>query len=170
MGRSAITSDGPFVFLQWLTGGDSLQWLLYFKQLGPAWNNYPAASALRAQALGYAVFGILSETRVIQDNWKPMLLNVISYLVVWDCWCFWDQSAVLSEEGPVCCIHFAVFHCKGSPCSSLDAQLSFWAFLPKIQPLQTVTLMQQVCLTSGLISNYPNLGASSFRPDFIFPS
>jgi len=84
MSRSAITSDGPCAFLQWWIGGGSLQWLLCFKQLGPAWNNYPAAWALRAQALGFAVFGMLAENGVTQDNWKPMLLNVISYLLLGD--------------------------------------------------------------------------------------
>lgn len=64
-----------------------------FKQLGPAWSNALTAWALRAQALGFAGFGISAETSMIQDNWKPMLLSVFSCLVLRGCMCWWFESS-----------------------------------------------------------------------------
>lgn len=64
-----------------------------FKQLGPAWSNSLTAWALRAQALGFAGFGISAETSTIQDNWKPTLLSVISCLVLRGWRCCWFESS-----------------------------------------------------------------------------
>lgn len=80
---------------------------------------------------------------------------------------FWGHLAALSEEEPACHVCFAAFYCKKSPWRDLYA-VTCSAFLPKIQPVHAGALMWQVCLASGVISNYPNLGASSFRPVWFF--
>lgn len=175
LGCNAITSAGPLAFPGWLTGDGSLQWFLCVKQLGPAWDNYPAARALRAQALDFAVFRIFakpvwSQTTGSQRYWTSSLTW---FWETEDADGFWGHLAALSEEEPACHVCFAAFYCKKSPWRDLYA-VTCSAFLPKIQPVHAGALMWQVCLASGVISNYPNLGASSFRPVcfflFFFPS
>lgn len=107
-----------------------------FKQLGPAWSNSLTAWALRAQALCFAAFGISAETSMIQDNWKPMLLSVISCLVLggWGCWWFEQfsqkkgQAVVfallpVTVEGPpaAACVHNEPLELPAKDSASTDS-------------------------------------------------
>lgn len=107
----------PVINRRWLPA-----MITVFKQLGPARSNSLTAWALRTQALRFAAFGVSAETSMIQDNWKAVLLSVVSCLVLggWRCWWF-EQLAVLSE-GPGCCVCFAACYSRRSPCSSLCTQ------------------------------------------------
>lgn len=136
-----------------------------FKQLGPAWSNSLTAWALRAQALGSAGFGISAETSMIQDN----CFWVSSLAWFWEAGCAGGLKAVSSSpRGRTrLCLLCCLLQWK-VPLQQPVYTVSLWSSLPKIQPVQTVALMQQVCLTSGLINNYTNLGASSIRPG-VFP-
>lgn len=137
-----------------------------FKQLGPAWSNswlpgHWEHKLWALLALGYQLKPAWSKT-----GW------VSSLPWFWEAGCAGGLRAVsssLSRRTRLSCLLCCLLQWK-VPLQQPVCTVSLWSSLPKVQPVQTVALMQHVCLTSGLINNYTNLGASSFRPGlFLHP-
>lgn len=115
----------PLAFLQWLTGGGSLQWLLCLSSL------------VQLEAIPW-----------LPGHWEHKLCALLCFYISWnqhdprqleasavECHLLLgsgrlevlvlEQLAVLSEEGPGCCVCFAACDSGRSPCSRLGTQ---WAF------------------------------------------
>lgn len=117
----------PLAFLQWLTGGGSLQWLLCLSslvQLGaiPWLPEHWQHKLWALLALGYQLKPAWSKKTGSQYCWVSSLLGSGRLEVL-----VWEQLAVLSEEGPGCRVCFAASYSRRFPCSSLCTQWTFGA-------------------------------------------